>query len=55
MYNNENEKQHTNQKDAPRRRPHDKDPIDRLMSSMPFVILLPLALIFLEVVVHFAT
>ena len=54
MNYNENQNQHTNKKDAPRRKPHDKNPIDRLMSSMPFVILLPLALIFLEVVVHFA-
>lgn len=54
MNYNENQNQHTNKKDAPRRKPHDKDPIDRLMSSMPFIILLPLALIFLEVVVHFA-
>jgi len=54
MKNNENQIQHSTKNDAPRRRPQDKDPINRLMSSLPFVIAIPLTLIFLEIVVHWA-
>ena len=52
MYNNENEKQRTNQKDAPRRKPHDKDPLDKFASSLTFAIMLPIVLIYLELIVH---
>ena len=54
MYNNENQTQRTSRKDAPRRLPQDKDPLTKLLSSLPFVILLPLTLIFLELIVHIA-
>ena len=52
MYTNENQNQHTNKKDAPRRRPHDKNPLDKLMSSLIFAITLPIILIYLELIVH---
>lgn len=54
MYNNENQTQRTSKKDAPRRIPQDKDPINKLMLSLPFAILVPLTLIFLELIVHYA-
>ncbi len=54
MYTSENQNQHSNKKDAPRRRPHDKDPIERLMSSLMFAVTLPIILIYLELIVHFS-
>ncbi len=54
MNNNENIKQRSDNIDAPRRRPDDKDPAERFISSLPFIIALPIALIYLELVSHFA-
>lgn len=52
MNYNENQAQRSENRDAPRRRPQDKNPIDRLMSSMMFAVTLPIILIYLELIVH---
>lgn len=54
MNNNENQKQRSNDVAAPRRKPVDKDPADKLLASLPFVVALPIALILLEMIVHIA-
>ncbi len=54
MNNNENIKQRSQHSDAPRRKPNDKDPAERFLSSLPFIVALPIALIYLELISHFA-
>lgn len=54
MNHNENQAQRSANSDAPRRRPEDKDTSAQLLSSLPFIIALPLALIYLELIVHLA-
>ena len=48
----EDQNQRTSSSSAPRRRPKDKDLASGIMSALPFIIALPLSLIFLEVVTH---
>lgn len=55
MNNNENQIQRSDRKDAPRRRPEDKSPAETMLASLPFVVALPLTLIYLEIIVHLAT
>ncbi|MBQ4140092.1 MAG: LTA synthase family protein [Clostridia bacterium] len=55
MNYNDNQYQRSAQKDAPRRRPEDKSPSALLLSSLPFVVALPIALIYLEIIAHLAT
>ncbi len=55
MNNNENQIQRSDQKDAPRRRPEDKSPAEKMLAALPFVVALPLTLIYLEIIVHLAT
>lgn len=55
MNYNENEKQRTSDATAPRRQPCDKAPADRLLASLPFIVALPISLIYLEIIVHLAT
>ncbi len=54
MNYNENQIQRSDQKDAPRRRPEDKNPSVQMLSSLPFVVALPLTMIYLEIIVHLA-
>lgn len=54
MNYNENQIQRSANKDAPRRRPEDKNPSAQMLSSLPFVVALPLTLIYLEIIVHLA-
>ncbi len=54
MNYNENQKQRTSDAAAPRRQPGDKSPADRLFGTLPFVIFLPIALIYIELVAHIA-
>ena len=52
MNNNENQKQRTSSSSAPRRKPGDKNTVAKIMSALPFIIALPLSLIYLELVSH---
>ena len=52
MNNNQNQNQRTADASAPRRTPSDK--ADKLFASLPFIISLPIALIYIELVAHFA-
>lgn len=54
MNYNENQKQHSSDATAPRRKPGDKNPADKLLSSLPFIVALPISLIYLELIVHIA-
>ncbi len=54
MNYNENQNQRTSSAGAPRRQPSDKSPSEKLLSSLPFIVALPLSLIFLEIIVHIA-
>lgn len=54
MNYNENQNQKTSDPSAPRRQPSDKETSGELLSSLPFVIALPIALLFLELIVHIA-
>ena len=54
MNYNENQNQRTRDASAPRRQPGDKSAADRLLGSLPFVAFLPIALIYMELVAHFA-
>ena len=54
MSYNENQKQKSSAFDAPRRQPCDKDPADKLLSALPFIVALPISLIYLELIVHIA-
>jgi len=54
MNYNENQKQQTSDASAPRRQPEDKSRADKLLGTLPFVIFLPIALIYIELVTHIA-
>ncbi len=54
MNYNENQRQRTSDASAPRRQPEDKSSADRILGTLPFVVFLPLALIYIELVAHFA-
>ncbi len=54
MNYNENRNQRTSDASAPRRQPGDKSPTDRLLGSLPFVVFLPIALIYIELITHIA-
>lgn len=54
MNYNDNQKQQTSDASAPRRQPEDKSRADKLLGTLPFVIFLPIALIYIELVTHIA-
>lgn len=54
MNYNENQKQQTSDAYALRRQPEDKSRADKLLGTLPFVIFLPIALIYIELVTHIA-
>ena len=54
MNYNENQRQRTSDASAPRRQPEDKSSAERLLGTLPFVVFLPIALIYIELVAHIA-
>ena len=50
--NHSSQNQRTSSASARRRKPEDKDKMAQIISSLPFIIALPLILIFLEIVSH---
>lgn len=54
MNYNENQNGRTSDASAPRRQPEDKSSADRLLGTLPFVVFLPIALIYIELVAHIA-
>lgn len=54
MNYNENQKQRTSDASAPRRQPGDKSSSEKLLGTLPFVVFLPIALIYIELIAHVA-